>query len=185
VLCRSRHTPCNLLTLEPHLSASSQLGATYQPAKTCQRSASTQPVESLEVNINPESDESNYDGDEVISLDDDEDTEPTFCYDVDHPCVDEEGVIYPDVNAVKFALTHHAIIKDYAFQTVKKDKSRFRAKCKKADKGCKWTFFFESTSKRFYGCKACSIIYTPLCYFLFSCNNIYVLFLVVDQEQQT
>lgn len=111
VLCRSQRTPCNLLTLEPHLSASSEHGATYQPVETCQRSASTQPVESLEVasasghdsnaassNINSESDESNYDGDEVISLDDDKDTEPTFCYDVDDPCVDE-GVIYPDVNA--------------------------------------------------------------------------------------
>jgi U3 small nucleolar RNA-associated protein 14 len=77
--------------------------------------------------INSESDESNYDGDDVISLDDDEDIEPTFCYDVDHPCVDE-GVIYPDVNAVKSALTHHSITTDYAFQAMNKYKGRFRAK---------------------------------------------------------
>lgn len=96
--------------------------------------------------------DANYDGDDVLVVDDDEESEPVFCYDIDAPCVDE-GVIYPDVNSVKSALTHHAILTDYAFCTIKKDKSRFRAKCKKVEQGCKWTFF-ASTSKKFYGCKA-------------------------------
>jgi hypothetical protein len=33
-----------------------------------------------------------------------------------------------------------AILNVYAFRTVKKDKKRFRAKCVRANKGCKWIF---------------------------------------------
>jgi hypothetical protein len=174
--------PYKLLDLDPPLPCS-QHSASSQSIASSQPSASVQPAKSLEVasdgnydsdivvaNSSSQSYVSNYGGDEVISVDDDKDVEPMFCYDVDEPYV-HEGVIYPNMNAVKYALTRHAIVTDYAFQTMKKDKSRFRAKCKKEDKGCKWTLF-ASTSKRFYGCKTYSIFYDLLFYRLFSWNNI-------------
>jgi hypothetical protein len=75
---------------------------------------------------------------------------PTFAYDVDNPCIDKD-VMFPDVDACKYAVTHHAILHDYAYKTVKKCKKRFRSKCKRAYKGCKW-LFFASTSKKYIGC---------------------------------
>jgi len=89
--------------------------------------------------------------DDEIVEEDDEDDIPVFSFDVDAPCVDI-GVVFPDVNQCKSALTQHAILNDYAFRTVKKDKKRFRAKCLRAHKGCKW-IFFASTSKKSPGCK--------------------------------
>jgi hypothetical protein len=77
--------------------------------------------------------------DDEIVEEDDEDDIPVFSFDVDAPCVDI-GVVFPDVNQCKSALTQHAILNDYAFRTVKKDKTRFRAKCLRAHKGCKWFF---------------------------------------------
>jgi hypothetical protein len=84
-------------------------------------------------------------------LDEDEEEDSAFAYDADDPCIDV-GVIFPDVDQCKSAVTHHAILNDYGFQTVKKCSKRFRAKCKRADKGCKW-MFFASTSKKYIGCK--------------------------------
>jgi hypothetical protein len=89
--------------------------------------------------------------DDEIVEEDDEDDIPVFSFDVDAPCVNI-GVVFPDVNQCKLALTQHAILNDYAFRTVKKDKTRFRAKCLRTHKGCKW-IFFASTSKKSPGCK--------------------------------
>jgi hypothetical protein len=150
--------PYKLLDLDPPLPCS-QHSASSQSIASSQPSASVQPAKSLEV-----ASDGNYDSDIVVA------NSSSQSYDVDEPYV-HEGVIYPNMNAVKYALTRHAIVTDYAFQTMKKDKSRFRAKCKKEDKGCKWTLF-ASTSKRFYGCKTYSIFYDLLFYRLFSWNNI-------------
>jgi hypothetical protein len=49
-------------------------------------------------------------------------------------------VVFPDVNQCKYAVTYHAILNDHAFETVKKDRKRFRVTCKRATEGCKWTF---------------------------------------------
>jgi len=60
--------------------------------------------------------------------------------------------VFPDVDQCKSAVTHHAILNDHAFQIVKKDKTRFRAICKRAKEGCKWEFY-ASTSPKYIGCK--------------------------------
>jgi len=95
-----------------------------------------------------------FDPDSEIVDDDDDDDEfdpPPFSYDADDPCIDVD-VVFPDVDQCKSAVTHHAILNDHAFEIVKKDKCRFRAICKRADKGCQWKFF-ASTSKKYLGCK--------------------------------
>ena len=92
--------------------------------------------------------------DELVVVDDDEYDPPPFSYDVDNPCIDV-NVVFPDVDQCKSAVTHHAILNDHAFEIVKKDKSRFRAICKRANQGCKWKFF-ASTSKKYIGCKVIS-----------------------------
>ena len=74
-----------------------------------------------------------------------------FSYDPDDPCIDVD-VVFLDVDQCKSAVTHHAILHDHAFKVVKKDQERFRAICKRADEGCKWSFF-TSTSKKYVGCK--------------------------------
>jgi hypothetical protein len=76
---------------------------------------------------------------EIVGEDDEYDIS-VFSYDVDHPCVDI-GLVFLDVKQCKSTLTQHAILNDYAFCIVKKDKKCFWAKCLGADKGCKWTFF--------------------------------------------
>ena len=76
---------------------------------------------------------------EVVDNDDEYDP-PPFSYDVDYPIIDV-NVVFPDMDQCKSAVTHHAILHDHAFEIVKKDKSRFRAKCKRSYQGCKWTFF--------------------------------------------
>jgi len=58
---------------------------------------------------------------------------------IDDPCIDV-NVVFPDVDQCKFAVTYHAILHDHAFKTVIINKKRFRAICKRANKGCKWTF---------------------------------------------
>jgi hypothetical protein len=93
-----------------------------------------------------------YEPDVEIFDEDDDDDISVFSYDVDDPCVDI-GVVFPDVKQCKSALTQHAILNDYAFRTVKKDNKRFRAKCLRADKGCEWTFFASTSSKKYLGCK--------------------------------
>ncbi|EEE58587.1 hypothetical protein OsJ_09914 [Oryza sativa Japonica Group] len=85
---------------------------------------------------------------EIVDKDDDV---PVFAYDVQDPCIDV-GVVFPDVDQCKLAVTHHAILNDHAFETVKNDKKRFRAICKRAEEGCKWCFF-ASTSPKYIGCK--------------------------------
>lgn len=102
------------------------------------------------------SSDSEYDCDDLddqIHDDDDNDSdlEHVFAYDFDNPCIDE-GEVFADTTTCKEAVTHHAIIHDYSFETEKKDKHRFRAFCKKKEQGCKWRFH-ASTSKKYYGCK--------------------------------
>ncbi|XP_062188868.1 uncharacterized protein LOC133892165 [Phragmites australis] len=92
-----------------------------------------------------------YDPDGEIVDEDDEDDVPVLSYNVDDPCIDND-VIFPDVDQCRSAVTHHAILNDCAFHIIKKDKKRFRAICKRADKGCKWQFY-ASTSKKYIGCK--------------------------------
>ena len=58
---------------------------------------------------------------------DDEYEPPPFSYDFADPIIDV-NVVFPDVDQCKSAVTHHAILHDHAFEIVKKDKSRFRAK---------------------------------------------------------
>ena len=62
-----------------------------------------------------------------------------FSYDVDDPCI-AVNVIFPDTDQCKLAVIQHAVLHDHAFDIVKKDTTRFRAKCKRAEQGCKWTF---------------------------------------------
>ena len=81
-----------------------------------------------------------YEPDLEIVDEDDNDDVPDCSYDVNAPCVDI-GCVFRDVNQCKSALTQHAILNDYAFRSVKKDNERYRAKCMRADQGCKWTFF--------------------------------------------
>ena len=68
---------------------------------------------------------------EVVDNDDEYDP-PSFSYDVADPNIDV-NVVFQDVDQCKSAVTHHAILHDHAFEIVKKDKSRFRAKCKRAN----------------------------------------------------
>jgi len=76
---------------------------------------------------------------EIVDEEDEYDL-PMFTYDADDPCIDV-NVVFPDTDQCKLAVTHHAVLHDHAFDIVKKDKIRFRAKCKRAQQGCKWTFF--------------------------------------------
>jgi hypothetical protein len=92
-----------------------------------------------------------FDPDGEIIDNDDEFDPPPFSYDVDDPCIDV-NVVFPDVDQCKSAVTHHAILNDHAFETVKKDRTRFRAICSRANQGCNWQFF-ASTSKKYIGCK--------------------------------
>ena len=107
---------------------------------------------------------------EIVDMEDEYDL-PDFSYDVDDPCIDV-NVVFPDVDQCKSAVTHHAILNDYAFEIVKKDKTRFRAKCKRADRGCKWTFF-ASTSKKYIGCKVNNV---PIFFLSF----IYLVMIITD-----
>jgi hypothetical protein len=92
-----------------------------------------------------------FDPDGEIIDNDDEFDPPPFSYDVDDPCIDA-NVVFPYVDQCKSAVTHHAILNDHAFETVKKDRTRFRAICSRANQGCNWQFF-ASTSKKYIGCK--------------------------------
>jgi len=65
-----------------------------------------------------------YDPSHEMFVDDDNDDEPFFSYDVYAPSVDV-GCIFHDVKECKSALTQHAILNDYAYRTVKKDLERF------------------------------------------------------------
>lgn len=102
-----------------------------------------------------DSDNSYEPDDEIIDDDDDCDDIHDFSYDVDDPCIDVD-VLFHNVDECKSAVTHHAILNDYAFQTVKKSKDRFRAKCRRAEEGCKWTFFASTSKSKYDGCKVCS-----------------------------
>ena len=107
---------------------------------------------------------------EIVDMEDEYDL-PDFSYDVDDPCIDV-NVVFLDVDQCKSAVTHHAILNDHAFEIVKKDKTRFRAKCKRADRGCKWTFF-ASTSKKYIGCKVNDV---PIFFLSF----IYLVMIITD-----
>lgn len=89
---------------------------------------------------------------EVFDEEDDYDP-PMFSYDADDPCIDV-NTVFPDVDQCKLAVTHHAVLHDHAFHTVQKDKTIFRAICKRAEQGCKWNFFANtSKAKKYIGCK--------------------------------
>ena len=49
--------------------------------------------------------------------------------------------VFLDVDQCKLAVTDHAILHDHAFHTLQKDKTRFRVIYKRAEQGCKWSFF--------------------------------------------
>lgn len=93
-----------------------------------------------------------FDPDTEIVDEDDDDDVPNFVYDVDDPCIDV-GVVFPNTKQCKSAVLHHAILNDHGFQTVKRDAIRFTAKCKRADKGCKWRFHASTSTKKYVGCK--------------------------------
>lgn len=69
----------------------------------------------------------------------DEDNIPTFSYDVGDLCIDV-NVVFSDTDQCKSAVTHHAILNNHAFDIVKKDKSKFRVVCKRADQGASGNF---------------------------------------------
>ena len=92
-----------------------------------------------------------FDPDGEIVDEEDEYDPPMFSYDADDPCIDV-NMVFPDVDQCKLAVTHHAILHDHAFHTLQKDKTRFRVIYKRAEQGCKWSFF-ASTSKKYIGCK--------------------------------
>jgi hypothetical protein len=92
-----------------------------------------------------------FDPDGEIIDNDDEFDPPPFSYDVDDPCIDV-NVVFPYVHQCKSVVTHHAILNDHAFETVKKDRTRFRAICSRANQGCNWQFF-ASASKKYIACK--------------------------------
>jgi len=92
-----------------------------------------------------------FDPDGEIVDGEDEYDPSMFSYDANDPCIDVNMVL-PDVDQCKLAVTHHAILHDHAFHTLQKDKTRFRVIYKRAEQGCKWSFF-ASTSKKYIGCK--------------------------------
>ena len=55
-----------------------------------------------------------FDPDGEVFDDDDEYDPPPFSYDVDDPCIDV-GIVFPDVDQCKSAVTHHAILNDHAY----------------------------------------------------------------------
>jgi hypothetical protein len=113
--------------------------------------------------------DSEYDPDVEIVDEDDEDI-PPFSYDVDDPCI-EVGVVFPDVKQCKEAVTQHAIIHDHAFKATRTDHNKFRAVCKRADKGCKWRFYATTSKNKYIGCKV-KYIYT--CIFMCCSKNKYI-----------
>jgi hypothetical protein len=98
-----------------------------------------------------------YNPDAEIVDEDEEDDIAAFAYDANDPCIDV-GLMFSDVDQFKSIVTHHAILNDYGFETIKKCSKRFRVKCKRADKGCKW-MFFASTSKKYISCKVNVLVY--------------------------
>jgi hypothetical protein len=48
-------------------------------------------------------------------------TSNVFAYHVHDACIDVD-VVFPDWDQCKFAVTHHTILNDHAFETIKKDK---------------------------------------------------------------
>jgi hypothetical protein len=110
-----------------------------------------------------------HDPDVEIVDEDDEDI-PPFSYDVDDPCI-EVGVVFPDVKQCKEAVTQHAIIHDHAFKATRTDHNKFRAVCKRADKGCKWRFYATTSKNKYIGCKV-KYIYT--CIFMCCSKNKYI-----------
>lgn len=98
--------------------------------------------------------DSNFDSDIEFDLDrdivheDDVDVIPVFAYGADDPCIDVD-VVFLDTKQCKAVVLHHAILNDHAFVIVKIDPTRFIAKCKRSDEGCKWRFH-AYTSKRSY-----------------------------------
>ena len=94
--------------------------------------------------------DTDYDPDDEI-VDHDEEI-PTFSYDVEDPCIDV-GVVFPDVQQCKEAVTQHTILNDHGFRPVRTDKDRFRAVCLRADKGCQWKFFASTSKNKYIGCK--------------------------------
>jgi hypothetical protein len=118
-------------------------------------------TESLAASFDSSFSDPEYELDDEIVEENDEDDISIFSFDVDDPCVDI-GVVFPDVNQCKSALTQHATLNDYAFCTVKKDKKQFRAKCLRANKGCKW-IFFASTNKKSPRCKVLIYNFSSMC----------------------
>jgi hypothetical protein len=102
-----------------------------------------------------------FDPDGEVIDDDEEYYPPPFSYAVDDPNIGVD-VVFRDTDQCKSTVTHHAILNDHAYEIVKKDKTRFRAQCKRANEGCKWKFY-ASTSTKYIGCKV--IFSSIFCHF--------------------
>jgi hypothetical protein len=120
-------------------------------------------------------DSSNFEYDpDVEVVDEDEEDIPPFSYDVDDPCI-EVGVVFSDVKQCKKAVTQHAIIHDHAFRPTRSDHGKFRAMCKRADKGYKWRFYATISKTKYIGCKV-KYVYTYIlmcsCTFVINFSNV-------------
>ena len=80
--------------------------------------------------------ETEFDPDGEIVDEEDEYDPSMFSYDANDPYIDV-NMVFPYVDQCKLAVTHHAILHDHAFNIVKKDTTRSRAICKRANHGCK------------------------------------------------
>jgi hypothetical protein len=118
--------------------------------------------------------DSSYDSDLAASSDDDSDSE----FDPNYEIVDEDdvddvhvfsydqddleikvGVVFSDTKECKSAVLHHVVLHDHVFHTIKINRSRFTARCMKADEGCPW-WFHASTGKGYIRCKVnCDMFY--------------------------
>lgn len=63
------------------------------------------------------------------------------------------GIVFPDVKQCKEAVTQHDILNDHAFRATRTDKEKFRAVCKREDKGCNWKFYACYSKNKYIGCK--------------------------------
>jgi hypothetical protein len=118
-------------------------------------------------NTDIDSSDDEYDPD-VEVIDEDEEDIPPFSYDVDDPCI-EVGVVFRDVKQCKEAVTQHAIIHDHAFRPTRLYHGKFRATCKRVDKGYKWRFYATTSKTKYIGCKVkygCTYILICSCTFV-------------------
>jgi hypothetical protein len=99
-----------------------------------------------------------FDPDGEIIDEEDEYDLPMFSYDADDPCIDV-NVVFPDVDQCKLVVTHHVILHDHAFNTMKKtqqDLGPYARELIKVVSG-----LFSSISKKYARCK---VLINSLCW---------------------